>query len=427
MNNNQSSQTLFRFVSQRNAQLIESEEKITFINRSKAIKSVFDQAIIQWANQKSPGVTKLDALTAKAKELKQTQQIQLFTKADEVAVAAGSFYKAGKQLAVESKISPELEAELKAYFSINANGETELISTAPLNLVNIWDNFIYQVVTQESFYVKEALSQVLKAYNYIKNIVPEGVNKEEVLKQALDAKVVLSPVLFLDEYPVEQDHAFQVNVSNIGTSYISAKNTVKAVPVSSENIDLVNADTARKANALAANYYKENLRSLKKDLEKAKKSYDAGYHKAYKAALKEHQATLQNPDRSLQASVPENFSFKYEASPTDASFLSNKLSESSLQALAMLIDNGDSVEISAMGLRESDTINSDLGLVSEEYENLDGIIAVVDEQIHSYNKQINDNTVVIREEYTSIGGVLVPVAGNLVASAGDTKALRRQP
>lgn len=52
MNNNQSSQTLFRFVSQRNAQLIESEEKITFINRSKAIKSVFDQAIIQWANQK---------------------------------------------------------------------------------------------------------------------------------------------------------------------------------------------------------------------------------------------------------------------------------------------------------------------------------------------------------------------------------------
>ena len=60
--------------------LIESEEKITFINRSKAIKSVFDQAIIQWANQKSPGVTKLDTLTAKAKELKQTQQIQLFTK-----------------------------------------------------------------------------------------------------------------------------------------------------------------------------------------------------------------------------------------------------------------------------------------------------------------------------------------------------------
>ncbi|PUB28105.1 hypothetical protein C8J95_10849 [Elizabethkingia sp. YR214] len=422
MNNNQSSQTLFRFVSQRNAQLIESEEKITFINYPKTIKSVFDQAIIQWANQKSLGVTKLDALTAKAKELKQTQQIQLFTKADEVAVAAGSFYKAGKQLAVESKISSELEAELKAYFSINANGETELISTAPLNLVNIWDNFIYQVVTQESFYVKEALSQVLKAYNYIKNIIHEGVNKEEVLKQALDAKVVLPPVLFLDEYPVEQDHAFQVNVSNIGESYISAKNTVKAVRVSSENIELVNADTARKANALAANYYKENLRSLKKDLEKAKKSYDAGYHKAYKTALKEHQAALQNSDRLLQASAPENFSFEYGVSPTDTSFLSTKLSESSLQALVMLMDNDDSVEISAMGLRESDTINSDLGLVSEEYENLDGIIAVVDEQIHSYNKQINDNTVVIREEYTSIGGVLVPVAGNLVASTGDTKS-----
>ena len=92
----------------------------------------------------------------------------------------------------------------------------------------------------------------------------------------------------------------------------------------------------------------------------------------------------------------------------------------------MLIDNGDSVEISAMGLRESDTINSDLGLVSEEYENLDGIIAVVDEQIHSYNKQINDNTVVIREEYTSIGGYWFRLLVILVASAGDTKALRRQ-
>ncbi|WP_260258303.1 hypothetical protein [Elizabethkingia meningoseptica] len=42
MNDNQSTQTLFRFVSQRNAQLIETEEKISFINRPKSIKSVFD-------------------------------------------------------------------------------------------------------------------------------------------------------------------------------------------------------------------------------------------------------------------------------------------------------------------------------------------------------------------------------------------------
>ncbi|MDX8569638.1 hypothetical protein OZ668_16690 [Elizabethkingia sp. HX XZB] len=419
MNNNQSSQTLFRFVSQRNAQLIESEEKITFINRSKAIKSVFDQAIIQWANQKAPGITKLDALTTKAKELKQTQQIQLFTKADEVSVVTGSFYKAGKQLAVESKISPELEAELKAYFSINANGEPELIPSAPLNLVNIWDNFIYQVVTQESFYVKEALSQVLKAYNYIKNIVPEGSNKEEVLKQAVDAKVVLPPVLFLDEYPVEQDHAFQVNVSNIGASYISAKSRAALIESSPQNIGFVNEETSKKSNYLAAAYYKENLLILKKELEKAKKSYDVIYNKAYKAALKKHNEIVQNTENSVQAVESVGFSFEHEISPLDDTFLSNKLSNNSLQTLVMLVGNEEPKNLSEVAFSTSDISISGQTLVSDEYQTLDEIIAMVEVQIDNYNQQINDNIIAPKEEYASIGGVLIPMGNNLQVATGN--------
>ncbi|MEH7887399.1 hypothetical protein [Elizabethkingia meningoseptica] len=423
MNDNQSTQTLFRFVSQRNAQLIDTEEKISFINRPKSIKSVFDQAIIQWANQNITGVTKLDALTAKAKDLRRTGEIQLFTKVEEVAAAAGSFHKAGKQLAIEGKISPELETELKAFFTLNAEGKGELTSSAPLKLTNIWDNFIYQVVTQEDFYVKEAISQVLKAYNYIKNIIPVGADKNEVLKQAVDAKIVLPPVLFLDDYPVEQDHAFQVNVSNIGKGYISAKNAARIVETAPEKVELANLETARKANNLKANYYKENLQNLKKELEKAKKSYDAGYDKAYKTALKEHNEIQQNTERSLQASMPAEFTFEYGISSVDTAFLSAKLSESSLQTLSLIMDDSEIKEQPLMNFRTlQDSAEDRASLVSDEYQNLDEVIAVVDEQINNYDTQITNNTEISKEEYASIGGVLVPIAGTLAAGTDSTKS-----
>ncbi|MCL1675937.1 hypothetical protein [Elizabethkingia meningoseptica] len=420
MNDNQSTQTLFRFVSQRNAQLIDTEEKISFIKRSKSIKSVFDQAIIQWANQNAEGVTKLDALTAKAKDLRRTGEIQLFTKVEEVAAAAGSFHKAGKQLAIEGKISPELETELKAFFTLNAEGKGELTSSAPLKLTNIWDNFIYQVVTQEDFYVKEAVSQVLKAYNYIKNIIPAGADKNEVLKQAIDAKIVLPPVLFLDDYPVEQDHAFQVNVSRIGQSYISAKKTARAAEAFPQKSELSNLEIAQKANSLAAAYYKENLQNLRKELKKAKKSYDAGYDKAYKAALKKHDEIKQNTARSLEAIEPLEFRFEYGVSSLDTEFLSTKLSAQSMETLALLLGKEENFSAAAFRTANSDE-SENLSLEGDEYQNVDEVITAIDEQINTYNEQINDNTIISKEEYASIGGVLIPIANNFVSDGENTK------
>lgn len=417
-NTNNASQTLFRFVSQRNAQLIETEEKISFINRSQTIKSVFDEAIIQWANLKNPNVTKIDALTSKAKELKRTKQIQLFSKVEDVSAATGSFYTAGKQFAISGKISATLETELKSFFTLDGNGVAELTASTPLDLTNIWDNFIYQVVLQENFYVKEAISQVLKAYNYIKNLVIASVDKDEVLKESVNAKIVLPPVLFLDDYPVEQDHAFQVNVSRIGSGYISAKKP--AVVVASMLPQDTSVEGIKRANYLSAKYYKDNLLHLKKDLEKAKKSYAIAYDKAYNTSLKNYNAEQQNTLDTQKLGQATSFNFEFPTSQLDPTFLAKKLSSDSLETLAVLLGKDASHGDAAIELRSAGTEIADQA-VTDEYQDLDEVIVLVDEQITNYNDQLNANTVAPKQEFASLGGVLMPIANSF---ADDTENLK---
>ena len=156
---NDASQTLFRFVSLRNPKLTEIKTKnLGFIQRPTGIVGIFDRAVIN----RVPSVSKMEAMEdliysgvfeseafVSEKELETGQYSELLT--------------IGKKIARNEFLTDTDWKYTKNYYTnlVDSNGE---LKNENLNSFDqLWNNLIYQVISQKDFYVKEAISHVLKA------------------------------------------------------------------------------------------------------------------------------------------------------------------------------------------------------------------------------------------------------------------------
>lgn len=266
MASTQVSQTLYRFVSVRAPQMSEENEMgIRFVFRSPEVKqqpgsvNVFDEAAGQQSN------TPLwERLQTAATAFKQTAAY-IGSESVLKQITSGQFVLFTAWLA--SKRYSFTNAELLA--------RTDEFGAAPDTavLTRIWNNLMYQVITQESFYIKEVLMQVLIGSHVLQHLNRSETEDTYPWHQKLvTAKVVLPKEVF----------GGITGVTATGSPGVTSSG--KLTPPSSF-IKQQQAITAAGQNKAVYN-------DVIKTLSAIEKTYSAEYQSAYEAAYKTYRQNI---------------------------------------------------------------------------------------------------------------------------------------
>ncbi|PZU91641.1 MAG: hypothetical protein DI529_00295 [Chryseobacterium sp.] len=436
---NPASQTLFRFVSLRNPELAKREGNTKFIFRPEEYTGVFDDLLNSWNS--ASGQSKIDFLTEKIKS--NAPGIDNIRKTEkEIKDHFDWFYEFSKDLIADGSLDSTKVA------AINAGVPDPFL---------VWDSLIYQVLVQKDFYVKELLTQMLQTLHYAKNYTTfstEPVVKKKLIqqKEVATAKVVLPESLFIDSVPVgEQTTVFTVGSSAVGSNDPISSGTSGDISSNNavQNVSYFPDESVLKRQKVAvALYEKKQLDDLKKELTKAQTLYNKQYTKAYDLASKDYQALIKplydSYEQNLleveatfteemteaakklalsQVAKPEipDFEFEFRAE-RDVAFLQNKLSEASLESFVSLIgeyanpdtitgrlNNGDVLPENIVEIGEEQYI-----LPADENQNFVELLETIDEKLSALNDEILQNTEVEKQEYVSVGGILIPAKTSIV-------------
>lgn len=450
---NPATQTLFRFVSLRNPQLAKKEGNTKFIFRQENHSGKFDELLSLWKPQLNK--SKIDFLTEKVKSADFNFGYIQRTESN-VESWFGNFYTSSKNLVANGSLPADEVQDLLDIISVFEQDDTkrkELFG-------GLWDSIIYQILTEEDFYVKELLTQILQTIHYVENyglIADESNAKKRLAKQKelSTAKVVIPDYLFIDAVavpPVAQTKDFTVGSSEVGSNdTISGGNNINGIQnTESENnisenseVFLPTESMLKRQKVALANVEKEQLEKLKKELSKAQKLYHKEYSKAYDLATKQYQKSIM-PEREAyeqrlleveatftqemteaskklalsQVAKPQfpDFEFEFRAE-RDTAYLQTKLSEVSLFTLAKLIaesttdedlsgrlSNGNVAAENVLEIGKEQYI-----LPADENLNFEEMLETLNTRLSELNEEIYQNTEIEKQEYASVGGVLIPV------------------
>ena len=444
---NPATQTLFRFVSLRNPQLAKKEGNTKFIFRKEDVKGIFDTLLInEWAQS---GKSKINFLTEKVK----SNGFDLSTLSRTEAKLNEHFpslYNYSKTLMANDSLT---------------ENQVNTINTTTIDISRLWDSLIYQVLVQEDFYVKELITQMLQTIHYAKHYStfstePDARKKKEKQKEITTAKVVVPDSLFIDSAPVEvEPTAFTVAYSAVGSNDPinggDTQNMMKTNAVSESSVaSYLPTESALKRQRVAlAVYKKAELDELKKDLLKTQKIYNSQYAKAYDLTSKDYQSLVKplydDYEKQLlqveatfteemtaaskklalsQVVKPEVPEFQFEfRKERDTAFLQKKLSEPSLRSFVNVIGESVSSDSLAGKLTSGDILQENVVEIGDdqfilpEDENLsfEEMLEAIDGKLSELNDEIYQNTEVEKQEYVSIGGVLIPVSNKEASITGQ--------
>ncbi|SIT13534.1 hypothetical protein [Chryseobacterium gambrini] len=429
---NDASQTLFRFVSLRNPQLTETKERnLGFIHRPKGAIGIFDTAIAG----KSSRASKLSEMANAARTFSNSGF------ETEKKIEEGEF---GKLLIIGRKISKREElnanelSDVKNYYSHLIDNNKELTADGIKVFSTLWNNYIFQIVTQGDFYVKEAISHILMAihigFAQSMNLAdPEiiKVNGPKPLEKALDGKIVLPKFLF------SEDAVTAGSVSSRAASGISAN------ALSARTSQRLESEAQVLLAANKALHRKEALEKLTTELEKLQKKYHKSSYQAYQDEYakyqKENREALEAYERKLaeieskitegtteeeknrmyeelkrSEVAPFQFSYKNEINLPD---LQEKLSPESFDLFIELFTEIDMDRTSQEAEKEKVTIISDNTLrigsqnitLNEELESYSDALNIVGSHISSSMQTALENTPLQQQQYVNLAGASVPV------------------
>lgn len=283
-------------------------------------------------------------------------------------------------------------------------------------LISLWNNLIYQVVTQKDFYVKEVIMQVLLAHHIL------SVSDKEEMKTALGARVVLPKELMMDDKALSNLQPSSRMVSEGPKETFPTQEMQQQQLISAAKIKL------------------ERYEALKKNLSSIERLYKAEYQKEYAAAEEIHQKeiaplieqynkdVIANKDRYCQVRNPDikydpadpcqqipeipkpqlpklNFQFRQEI---EADSLLRAIKPENLDTLLDVL--GYDFQKDAAEERSASSNSADLNILLEGRNTFSEIDILVKEAVEKSNNIIVENTNTEHERYTSIGGVLIPVA-----------------
>jgi len=440
---NPATQTLFRFVSMRNPQLAKKEGNLKFIFRKEDYKGEFDKLLKEWKPELQK--SKIDFLTEKVKSPGfNFGYIQRTEKA--LKEWFGNFYTSSKNLTANGFLPAAEVNELKniiTVFSQDAEKTKQLFG-------GLWDSIIYQVITQEDFYVKEILLQILQTIHYAKNYdsfstEPDELKKEEKQKEIATAKAVIPDYLLIDSATDDGEDTTSAKYFTVGDSEVGGEDYISGEDYSSNTSDAAKplssqaiAEMQKRQNVALATYQKQQLENLKKDLLKIQKQFRTNYQKSYDSEYKNYQLQIkpeleQYEQRLLEAEagleetaskaskslalkrvqkpdIPD-FEFRFE---NEQDYLRKRLSENALGSLSGLIGKvAEKIEFQhqsdSTATMDDNAEDQEIVFPEEDYQSFDEILELVNEKLAESNEVIYQNTEVEKQQYASVGGVLIPV------------------
>ena len=449
---NPATQTLFRFVSMRNPQLAKKEGNLKFIFRKENYTGIFDELLAQWPTS---GKSKIDFFTEKVKSqdfdfryIKRTEH--------DIASWFGNFYTSSKHLVANGSLPTD---EVVGLVSIITNFNEDEQKRKEV-FGGLWDSIIYQVLTQEDFYIKELLTQILQTIHYANNygtFSAESNVKKKLAKQKelSSAKVVIPDYLFVDSAvvpTVQQNQYFTVGSSEVGSNDSikgANANRFHEQNIKSSAATYLPTESVLKRQKVAlASYEKSQLEQLKKELLKTKKLYDKQYSQSYDLALQDYKKLVKPLHDNYNAQLlqveatfteemtaaakklalsqvvkPEVPEFQFEfRKERDTAFLQKKLSETSLRSFVNVIGEYASNDSLAGKLTNGDILQENVVeidddqfvLPEDENQSFEEMLETIDSKLSKLNDEIYQNTEVEKQEYVSLGGILIPVAENKI-------------
>lgn len=282
-------------------------------------------------------------------------------------------------------------------------------------LVQLWNNLIYQVVTQKNFYIKEVVMQMLFAMHNL------SVTSEEEFKLAIAARIVLPRELMLDKNSSLSQIASRVADNTARESFptdeMKQQQEIAGAKTKLSRI----AGLKKNLSVVEKQYYKEYQTEYKIQNEAHQERVEPliqEYNEAVAAAKTEYcevrpPETEYNPEDPCQQprDIPfpklPVFEFNFRDEIT-AESLANSLKPESFEALLDIL--GHKFEPTATLIeRSSEQDIADLETSLEGINTFAEVTLAVNEAVEKLNATILENTQSNEEAYTSIGGVIVPV------------------
>lgn len=414
--NNNASQTLFRFATSRNAELSDPKNlERRFIFRKDTQKGIFDQ--------------KLNASTSLQRLCEDPSALPLTIETEQTLKAKDSvFYNlavwVARNKATASKA--EFDAKIKEYRNYLVTTNTSMLAIYS----GLWDNLVYQVVTQKDFYAKETLIQFLHL-NHILSVYTDGV--EDVYNDVIKAKVVLPKELF--------------KVNNAASSTASGTSRMADQPVVIAPKVVYNEKNMKFAEA------KINLQAnekLQDSLEKLEKAYQKEYQDAYKEALANYEREVAPARKEYQKQLEElasrkkiaesriNYLSKMSIAHPEL-FVKDENSQEELRKLNEEIvrtvpapelpefnfefrSEIDAAAIErALDKEDASSVCRIFGMPSvtqalSSLPSFANILQTIAQNNQSLQQQLINNTVINQQVSTTVGGVVVPVASSNAAN-----------
>ncbi|WEK69012.1 MAG: hypothetical protein P0Y62_14300 [Candidatus Chryseobacterium colombiense] len=280
----------------------------------------------------------------------------------------------------------------------------------------LWNNLIYQVVTQKDFYIKEVIMQMLLAMHTL------SATNEEDFKLAVTARVVLPKELMVDASSSLSQIASRVADSAVKESFpteeMKQQQAISAAKTKLSRIESLN----KNLSIVQKQYHKEYQAEYKTQNEAHQTRIEPliqEYNESVEAARTEYcgvrsPGTEYNPEdpcqKPKQIPFPKlptfEFNFRDEIA---ASSLVSSLKQENLEALLDVLGHKfDRTETSIERSSEQDI--ADLETSLEGRNTFAEITSAINEAVEKLNNIILENTQGSEETYTSIGGIIVPVA-----------------
>lgn len=433
--NNNASQTLFRFVSLRNPQLTETKERnLGFIHRPKGAKGIFDTAVTGMSSRSS----KLGEMVKAARNFSNTG-FETEKKIEEGVF--GELLNIGRKLSKKEALDNGELIFVKDYYKNLIDANKELTAAGIKIFSQLWDNYIYQIVTQGDFYVKEAISHVLMAIHIgfaqsldLTDQEIVKVNGEKPLEKAFDGKIVLPKYLFSEDSGTVGSVSSRMS-EEVSNPVLTAKTTQRLE--SESKASLVSNKALHK---------KEALEKLNTELEKLQKKYHkssyqtyqdeyAKYQEGNREALEAYERKLAEIESKITEETSEEEKIRlyeelrqYEVKPFEFSYkneinlgeLMEKLSPESFDNFIKLFAEFDEERASEDAIKEGIQILSDNTLrigtqtivLDDEVQTYSDALNIIGNNISSSIQTAMQNSPLVQQQYVNIGGASVPVVQN---------------